>query len=39
MADSEWCGAVNAMGVKNIKDTNVHLELLPRIRVNKTYTY
>ena len=28
-ADSEWCGAVNAMVVKNVKDANVLLKLLP----------
>ena len=28
MADSEWCGTVNAMVVKNVKDANVPLTLL-----------
>ena len=27
-ADSEWCGAVNAMVVKNVKHTRVLLKLL-----------
>ena len=30
IADSEWCGAVNAMVVKNVKD--VPLKLLPLCR-------
>ena len=31
-ADSEWCGTVNAMVVKNVKDANVPLKLLPMCR-------
>ena len=31
-ADSEWCGTVSAMVVKNVKDVNVLLELLPMCR-------
>ena len=29
-ADSEWCGTVNAMVVKNVKDANVPLTLSSR---------
>ena len=32
MADSEWCEAVNAMVVNNVKDTNVPLKLLLKFR-------
>ena len=32
-ADSELCGEVNAMVVKNVKDANVPLKLLPICRM------
>ena len=31
-ADSGWYGAVNAMVVKNVKDVNVPIQLLPICR-------
>ena len=31
-ADSEWCEAVNAMVVKNVKDASVPLKLFPICR-------
>mgnify|MGYP001792586948 CR=1 FL=1 len=37
--DSEWCGAVNATVVKNVKDANVPINLLPGYAENTLMLY